>query len=382
MNIAMLAARFPPVIGGAEIQCYRLSRWLVRHQHRVVVLTERSDPALAAHEWVEGIEVIRFRTIGRPPFSSMLYGIQTFLYLLRNPGFDVLHAHIISTPAIVAVAIQFFRRIPALVKVAGGRRTGDFSTSRRYALGRFKLWVLRQLKPRLVCPSQETFDEARAFGIPEDRLSCIPNGIDAEQFRPAVDVKPRALPAGALPWALEDLVAIYVGRWAKGKGVETLLEVWEEGARRPDFPWRLLMVLSESPPESIAVRLRNLGSRVHTACHVTDLLPCYQAADLAVLLSEGEGISNFLLEAMACGLPALTTSAAALPDAGEERGIRRLTLEGRAVIDKSLNDLVAMARDRGHLRRMGQASRRHIEERYTFEIIGPSYLSLYKKMVD
>src|SRR5207249_4586101 len=100
---------------------------------------------------------------------------------------------------------------------------------------------------------------------------------------------------------------------------------------------------------------------------------------LAILLSEGEGMSNFLLEAMACGLPTLTTQASALPDAdGEKTGT--CTLRREEIIPDGLRALNALAQDRKRLIELGQASRRHVEQNYSFERVGHAYLSLYRKM--
>jgi len=380
MRIAMLIARFPPVVGGTEIQCCRLSLWLARNGHEVVVLTERSSPELARRERRDGFEIIRFRTFGHPPWSSFFYGIQAFFWLLRQARFDILHAHMIATPAILAMAASRLKQTPVLIKIAGGRRTGDLDTSRQYWLGRMKLRLLKAANPFVVCPSRETCQEAGALGIPAERLCYIPNGVDTDSFKPAIELK-RALRASCrIP---EDaLVAIYVGRWAKGKGVDTLLDLWEEGVTRSEFRWHLVLVLPEPPPSPMAERIEHLKQRIHTAYGVRDTATWYQASDLAVLLSEGEGLSNFLLEAMACGLPALTTEAAALPDArGEESGTYTVTA-GTKAVQEALSFLTRMAGRADDLLRMGRASREHIEKNYSFQKVGSAYLSLYQKMID
>jgi len=374
----MLIARFPPTLGGAEIQCSRLSGWLARNGHDVVVLTEKSIPDQPDRERVDGFDVIRFGTWGGLPWSSLGYGIKALSYLLTHKDFDVLHAHMIATPAITASLAGLILKVPVLIKVTGGRRTGDFSTSQSSFLGQVKLWLVKRGHSRVVCPSQETYQEAKSFGIPPERLSYIPNGVDTAYFSPAISLKSRL--RSSLQWSESALVAIYVGRWAKGKGVETLLDLWEAGASRPDFPWHLALVLSDPAPEAMAKRIQRLQGRIHTAYGVMDTRPYYQAADLAILLSEGEGLSNFLLEAMSCALPTLTTAAAALPDAeADKTGTHTLPPNAQAATE-SLTYLTQLAKQINRLATLGEAARRHIDKNYSLDQVGLSYLTLYKNM--
>lgn len=379
MRIAMLIGRFPPVIGGAEIQCYRLSKELVRHGHSVTVLTERNDPHYVVREKMDGVEVIRFRTLGSPPFSSLIYGLQAAIYLLRRSDFDVLHAHMIATPAFVALMIRFFFRKPVLIKVTGGRKTGDFGTSKVLWRGQFKLWLLKCARPFLVCPSQETYDEARAIGIPTNHLAHIPNGVDTDHFKD-VSLESKKSIRASLQWPEEALTAVYAGRCAPGKGVETLLSVWERGVKSPDFLWDLVLLLAEQPSAALENRISALGKRVRVIIGATDLAVYYQAGDLAVLFSEGEGLSNFLLESMACSLGALTSAAATPGYSDEQNGVTTLPLPIN--IDNAAQTLVQFSRQTDRLRTLGRNARRLIENRFSLNQITRQYEELYSKIND
>jgi glycosyltransferase involved in cell wall biosynthesis len=205
------------------------------------------------------------------------------------------------------------------------------------------------------------------LGVAKERISLITNGVDTAHFKP-LDLSAR--PA--------TLTAIYVGRWAKGKGVEKILDVWEKGASLPGFNWNLQLVLPETPPKEMKERLRALEQRVSVTTGVSDPLGQYLKCDLALLLSEGEGLSNFVLEAMACGLPALVSQAAALPEApGESTGTIILSQE-EAGPDEILEELNKLASRPQDLQSLGKAARRYVEQHFSLDRIGRDYIALYK----
>lgn len=379
LTIIMLISRFPPVVGGAEIQCFRLSRWLAAKGHRVIVLTERFPKNLPAMQTIDGVEVHRFPTIGQPPISSFVYCIQALRFLLRQTNYHLLHAHMISSPAILALLVKKIKGTPVLVKIAGGRITGDLGTSRSSLLGHCKLRLFQKNKPAVVCPSPETAQEAITLGIPQTHVSHIPNGVDLNRFKPASPSEQRNARAdSALPH--EGLIALYVGRWAVGKGVDHVLRVWEAGHVLSDFKWTLLLVLPERPPFELQKRISSLGSRVHMKISVSSVEPLYSASDAAMLLSEGEGLSNFLLEAMGSGLPVICSQAAAPTDTTLEDGIL-IAPKTDTFTQGALNHLNTLAKNLQRMKQLGLNARRTAERRFSLDRIGEEYLQLYRSLI-
>jgi glycosyltransferase involved in cell wall biosynthesis len=365
-RIAMIIARYPPYVGGAEKQCERLSRALVKAGCQVTVLTETRIRAHAGLRIESGVRVHRIYAGGSETSSSPIFLLKLFIQLLIGGSFDVLHAHILSAPALVAAVAGKLRSTPILIKIAGARASGDLALSKSSGLGRFKIWLVRAVQANFVCPDPQTAIEARTV-FPPERVHALSNGVDTEYFQPAqpgqqAAERERLGLQGRTRWA------IYSGRWAPGKGVERLLEVFGPHADG----WGLILVLADRRRVAVA------SKHVHVFYEITDVLPYYQAADLAVLLSEGEGLSNFLLEAMACGLPLLTTEAAAV-GAPAERTAWQWTVPSGADAGAVAHQLSQLFQDPA-LPEKGAAARKKAESDFALSLTALHYRDLYRSL--
>lgn len=139
-------------------------------------------------------------------------------------------------------------------------------------------------------------------------------GVDGERFvDSASGVRFRC--AAGIPQ--DAVVALYVGRLAVDKGIEDLVVAWSVVAER--LPRAHLLVvggedLAQPLPEKVSRGLRG-ASRVVCVGFLEDPAPAYMASDLAVMPSRREGMSTFLLEAAAAGLPSVATDVTGCRDA-------------------------------------------------------------------
>jgi glycosyltransferase involved in cell wall biosynthesis len=161
---------------------------------------------------------------------------------------------------------------------------------------------------RTLFVSSAVLDYFRAFvrfGAPPSHL---PNGVDTAIFAPADDDRRRALRAGlgARPQAP---VLLFAGRFVEKKGLPLLRRLAE---RLPDACW---IFAGWGPLDPSGWGLPNVSVR-HSMTK-EELVPLYQAADLLVLPSYGEGFPLVVQESMACGTPALVgeETAAGCPEA-------------------------------------------------------------------
>ncbi|HEU4369200.1 MAG TPA: glycosyltransferase family 4 protein [Methylomirabilota bacterium] len=183
---------------------------------------------------------------------------------------------------------------------------------RRAAYHRLLLALERRVfatTPEIVAISRLGAREiARLYGVPEARLTVVYNGVDLDRFHPDNRARHRAaaraeagVPAGA--WA-----ALFAGSGFERKGLDTAIEAL---AALEDRAGRLL-VLGKGRPgpyRDLAARL-GLADRVVWLGARPDIERWYAAADVLVLPTRYEPFGNVHLEALASGLPVVTTTAA------------------------------------------------------------------------
>ncbi len=170
----------------------------------------------------------------------------------------------------------------------------------------------------VVCVSSSAAAEVRRlYGV--RRATVVPNGVNTATFSP----RPRAETRARLGLALDGRYALFVGRMDHGKGAGLLLEA----SRRAGF--ELIVAGRDSSPDAI-----NLGVLSPAALAVA-----YSAADCVLFPSLYEACSFVVLEALACGVPLLTTRVGWIPT------LLRAVPEYEALcVEPTLVDIVARLR--------------------------------------
>ncbi|HID52436.1 MAG TPA: glycosyltransferase family 1 protein [Anaerolineae bacterium] len=195
----------------------------------------------------------------------------------------------------------------------------------------------------ILVPSQFAYDSFLDQGFAPERLLLIPFGVDTERFRPADKSK------GERPFRI-----LYVGQISLQKGGIYLLQAWQKlGWTNAEL---YLVGRVEQNDGRIFQPYQNLPG-VHWLGYVSDPVRMYQKADVFVFPSLQEGSALVTYEAMACGLPIITTAHAG--------SVARDGREGFIVpirdADALANRLETLRRDKKLRLKMGQAAREHIK---------------------
>jgi len=191
-----------------------------------------------------------------------------------------------------------------------------------------KRWYLRLLtglsvrRARRVIAVSETTrrDVVRTYGIAPERISTIPNGIDAD-WRRVDDVE---LERWRRQQGLPERFLLFVGTVQPRKNLTTLLEAFARLG--PEFPWPLFVVGAAGWLDSpIYRRVEDLGlaRRVRFTGYVPpeELRYWYSAATIFIYPSLYEGFGLPLLEAMACETPVITSNCSALPEVAGDAAV-------------------------------------------------------------
>ena len=369
LSIVMVSAGFWPTIGGAERQALELSAALAARGHRVTVLTRRLR-GLAAREEVRGVRVRRLPVLGSGVLDSLSFLGGAFAWLMLHwVEWDAVHAHLAGSPALAAALAGRLLGRPALVKIGGGRGVGELGVSAKTAWGRAKLRALGLLRPRFLAVVPDLADEAAEF-FGTAPIEILPNGVDAERFAPAGPARRRALRA-ELGWDQDAAVFLYTGRFSREKRLPWFLSLWRDATSA-----RALAVLVGDGPERAEIEAAAAGGRVQVLPPREDLAALYAAADVFVLPSVSEGLSNALLEAMASGLAPLCSRVG---------GTAQTIEDGRTGLLFDRDDaaaLQAQARrlesEPGLAARLGGAARAEVERRYAMGLVVARLEELYR----
>jgi glycosyltransferase involved in cell wall biosynthesis len=374
----MLTAHFPPHIGGAEIQARSLAAALRAKGIDVFVLTQHFRN-LKKRETIDGICIRRLFVFGGGRLRSLVFMLSAFLFLLKKKKqYHIIHVHLASSPALTAVIARQILRKKVMVKFAGAGKTGDIASAQKTFIGKLKLKILRKYTDFFVCPSQEIQKELIDYKFPSTKIVTIPNGVDTKKFSPVGEtVRKKIKESLTLPW---DKLVTFAGRLEPGKGLEILLPAWQKVVTAyPDV--HLLLLGEGSTGELLREKVSELGIERETSFPgaVQNVNEYLRASDIFILPSAAEGLSNALLEAMACGAPVIATHIGGTEEVIRD-GVNGLLVEPENPEDLA-RAILTLLKDKAHARRLGRNARKTIETGYSLDRISQRYIQLYSQLM-
>ncbi|MEZ6100088.1 MAG: glycosyltransferase family 4 protein [Pirellulaceae bacterium] len=303
----MICPQFFPIVGGYEIAAARLSASLARTGISVVVLTEMRDRTWPRCETREGYEIRRWSCIYRRHLHTVTSTLSFIKFLVfHGARFDVWHVHQYGMHCALAILFGRLLRRPVVMKLTSSTSMG---IERALQGARFST-VLMHLHRRVsmcLAVTNETLNEAISFGIPESRTLVIPNGLEPYEFLPS-DNGSRAKAKSFLGFNFERMV-LSVGRLSQEKNPLGLVRAWSRVIANCQASVGLAVV-GDGPQLHIVRRLVHelgLEKTIVFAGWQTVLTNWYRAADVFVVASHLEGLSNTMIEALASGVPVVST---------------------------------------------------------------------------
>ncbi|MDD5594879.1 MAG: glycosyltransferase family 4 protein [Candidatus Omnitrophica bacterium] len=310
MKILLICHEFPPLGGGAGNAAMYLAKNLAL-EHEVTVLTSRFKNHKQRNEGLNiiNLAVLRKHIDRTSPLELLSFTLSGVFYALakfKRNKYDVcLAIHGIPSGWLAMFIWKVFK-IPYIVSLRGGDVPGFLPESYDNLHRAVKFLTLKYWKnsQRLITNSQGLKDLANNTARKMNKdIEVIPNGIDCNFFRSDFQARDKNV-----------IKMLFTGRITRQKGMEAFIKTLKQasGAIKQNFS---LQIIGEGP---LKVPLQNLSHELFQENTVSfgswveknKLLHEYQGADIFILPSLYEGMSNSLLEAMACGCMVIATDIA------------------------------------------------------------------------
>ena len=215
-------------------------------------------------------------------------------------------------------------------------------------------------------------------GYDGSQIVSIVNGVDTARFQPVDKVKVRSelgLPTEG-PW-----MGI-VGRFDVNKKHRLLIEAFNRVST--EFPTAQLLILGDKGNEKekihAAVAASSAKDRIHLVGFQPNPLPYYQSLDLLTAPSAMEGLSNAVLESMACGIPALGHRACGHTEVvtNEVDGF----LTNLDTVDDLVREMKRLLSDPEKIAEAGRRARKTAVERLSIDVMVGNYAKLYRQVAE
>lgn len=403
LRICMLSYRSNPHCGGQGVYLKNLSRALVDQGHWVEVVSGPPDPQLdrdiPVHH-LEGLDLYnaedpfrlpRVRELTDPvnlwewlsissgsfpePFT---FGVRAYRFLHHKlKRFDVIHDNqslsyglwALGRLSPVVATIHHPITVDRDLAVGAAPTAAKRMQQRRwYSFLGMQKRVSRSLEHLITVSQASRSDISREFRVPPGRIKVVPNGVRTDLFRPLAGVERepgRVIVTNSADTPLKGLpyLLMAVARVAKMRKIR-------------------LVVIGTPQKKGAVVKLvkeLDLGQLVRFTGRVSDneLVRQYARASLAVVPSLYEGFGLPAGEAMACGVPLISTTGGALPEVVGDAGLLVPPADADALAG-ALNDLLG---DAARAQTLGRAGYERAHKHFTWEQAARATVQVYREAI-
>lgn len=363
MRIAEICANPPEFGGGSERYCYETSKRLAEKGHEIDIIT--SEFGLEHMPDSNSLKIKRFRCFGK------MWKTNPVTYIgnaLLKGDYDIVHAHsYIFFTSNQAALFKKIKKYPLFMHLHGGVDVAGGTVSP------FRLWFKNRIYDRII--GKFTLDAAdriasvskkdiemsvRKFGIPKEKFEWVPNAIDTSLFKTRCKKT--------------DAVIGFVGRLEKWKGILDFIKI----AKRINIFDKNVkfLVVGDGSLRSEAERLsKGLPISFCGWVQHEDMPDIYSKMKVLLSPSYCEGVPTTYLEAMACGVPVVST------DIG---GVKEIVIDGKTgFCSNNIDELSQFAynivSDCKNTRKMPYFSERLIKNEYNLEKVSEKLLKLFER---
>ena len=386
MKIGLLSYRSNPFSGGQGIYLKHLSLALLNLGHEVDVLSGPPYPELN-----QGVNLIKIPSLDlfelednlrlksfKLGFLSNLTDLTEWLAVLTG-GFPEPH----TFGKRVDQYLNIQRRVP-LVTTIHHPITRDHKLSlehaknwkQRLSTNRWHSFLNMQKKVtpklnRIICPSnQSKLDVIKEFKVNPSKIEVVLNGIDFETFNINNEVK--KIPNRIITTASSDIPL---------KGLRFLIDALPSVIER--YPLTNLAVIGKATKDGEVekqISRLNLESKIsfYSELAEMDIVNLYASAEIAVIPSLYEGFGFGAGEAMACGIPLISTHSGGLKEVVGKAAVKVMPKDSEA-LSIAIQELFSSSEKREHYKKVG---RERIEKEFQWSRAAKKYIEIFEEEID
>jgi glycosyltransferase involved in cell wall biosynthesis len=388
LSVMMLTWEFPPrIIGGISPHVYYLSKSLARNGAKVYVVT-CDFPGAPQHEVVDGVQVLRIDSYKNPSpdFATWVYLMNVNMQkeaaaLVNSLGgkIDVFHAHdwLVAT---AGIGLKHVFRKPLFATMHSteiGRRNGIHFDYERM-IHETEAWLTYEAW-KVICCSDYMVSHVRwAFGLPEDKLVMVPNGVNTEVYAGHGEDLREFRSKFALP---EEKIVLFVGRLVYEKGVHVLVNAVPKVLEKANA--KFIIVGNGYMKEQLSglVKSRGLAHKVLFTGFVDDetLRKLQRCADVSVVPSLFEPFGIVALEAMAARSPIVVSDTGGLSEIVEHdvSGVK-VYVNDPDSLAWGINRVLA---DNGFANWLRTNAFKKVQEKYNWDKIGQQTSNIFRTVL-
>jgi len=388
LKVMMFTWEFPPrIIGGISPHVYYLSRNLTVKGVKVYVVT-CDFPGAPDHEVVDGVEVYRIDSYKNPSpdFASWVYLMnmnmqkEAAAIVKRLGGVDVFHAHdwLVAT-ATIGLKHVFRRPLVATIHSTEiGRRSGLHSDYERM-IHETEAWLTYEAWKVICCSNYMLSHVKWTFGLPEDKLVMIPNGVDVKEYeKNDIDLS-QFRKRFALP---EEKVVLFVGRLVYEKGVHVLVNAIPKILEKVNA--KFVIVGNGYMKGTLSEHIKRMGfaHKVLFTGFVDNetLRNIQKCADVCVVPSLFEPFGIVALEAMAAKTPVIVSDTGGLSEIVEHDFTGVKVYPGDP--DSLAWGVLRVLLDDAYANRLRENAYRVVLERFNWEKISQQTRNVYELVLN
>ncbi|MFA6011591.1 MAG: glycosyltransferase family 4 protein [Desulfobacteraceae bacterium] len=401
LKICMISYRSNPHCGGQGVYIRNLSRALTDLGHTVEVVAGPPDPLLdmdvklsmldclnlydpenmfrvpSMEEFKNPINLIEWLSVSTQGYPEpFTFGLRAFQFLKnRLKDFDIIHDNQCLSYGIWALS----RKIPTVATIHH-----PITVDRRIAINsvrsfKKKLQHMRwysfigmqkrvaRLLPRIITVSEfSKQDIIEEFKIPENRFSVVPNGINTSIFYPIPEIKREP-----------DRIIVTNSADMPLKGLYYLLQAVHDISSKRDIRLTVIGQPKENGGVVKLIEKLGIGHLIDFTGRISDeeFVKQYARASIAIVPSVYEGFGLPVGEAMACGIPVISTTGGALPEVAGDAAVL-VPPKDPAALAKAIINLLS---DPERAEKLGKAGYKRVMEQFTWKNAAEKTVEAYRE---